>query len=35
MTEPGQRLNRAVAAFARQEFGTPVATIIGLTDILV
>jgi adenylate cyclase len=35
MTEPGQRLNRAVAAFARQEFGTPVATIIGLTDLLV
>jgi class 3 adenylate cyclase len=35
MTEPGQRLERAVAAFARQEFGAPVATIIGLTEIMI
>lgn len=35
MTEPDQRLERAVAAFARQEFGAPVATIIGLTEIMI
>jgi adenylate cyclase len=35
MTEPGQRLERALAAFARQEFGAPVATIIGLTEIMI
>jgi len=35
MREPGQRLERAVAAFARQEFGAPVATIIGLTELMI
>lgn len=35
MTESGQRLERALAAFARQEFGAPIATIIGLTEILI
>jgi adenylate cyclase len=35
MKEPGQRLERALAAFARQEFGAPVATIIGLTEIMI
>src|ERR1700716_2783777 len=35
MTEPGQRLERALAAFVRQEFGAPIATIIGLTEILI
>jgi adenylate cyclase len=33
-TEPEQRLERALAAFVRQEFGAPIATIIGLTEIL-
>ena len=35
MTEPSQRLERAVAAFVRQEFGAPIATITGLTEILI
>ena len=35
MTESGQRLERALAAFVRQEFGAPIATIIGLTEILI
>ena len=35
MTEPSQRLQRAVAAFVRQEFGAPIATITGLTEILI
>ena len=35
MTEPDQRLERALAAFVRQEFGAPIATIIGLTEILI
>jgi adenylate cyclase len=35
MTEPDQRLERALAAFAREEFGAPVATIIGLTEIMI
>src|SRR3954452_18650189 len=35
MMEPGQRLERALAAFAREEFGAPVATIIGLTEIMI
>ncbi|MFI5011880.1 MAG: adenylate/guanylate cyclase domain-containing protein [Hyphomicrobiales bacterium] len=33
-TEPEKRLERALAAFVRQEFGAPIATIIGLTEIL-
>jgi signal transduction histidine kinase len=33
--EPNQRLERALAAFVRQEFGAPIATIIGLTEILI
>jgi adenylate cyclase len=35
MTEPNQRLERALAAFVRQEFGAPIATITGLTEILI
>jgi adenylate cyclase len=35
VTEPDQRLERALAAFVRQEFGAPIATIIGLTEILI
>ena len=35
MTEPDQRLERALAAFVRQEFGAPIATIVGLTEILI
>jgi adenylate cyclase len=35
MTEPGQRLERAFAAFVRQEFGAPIAIIVGLTEILI
>ena len=35
MTEPSQRLERALAAFVRQEFGAPIATITGLTEILI
>src|SRR3569833_2822927 len=35
MKEPGQRLERALAAIARQEFRAPVATIIGLTEIMI
>lgn len=35
MTEPEQRLERALAAFVRQEFWAPIATIIGLTEILI
>jgi class 3 adenylate cyclase len=33
--EPNQRLERALAAFVRQDFGAPIATIIGLTEILI
>jgi signal transduction histidine kinase len=33
--EPNQRLERALAAFVRQEFGAPIATIIGLTEMLI
>src|SRR6202163_1892418 len=33
--EPNQRLERALAAFVRQEFGAPIATITGLTEILI
>src|SRR6202047_406143 len=35
VTEPDQRLERALAAFVRQDFGAPIATIIGLTEILI
>ena len=35
MSDPDQRLQRVIAAFVRQEFGAPVTTIIGLTDILI
>ncbi len=35
MTEPDQRLERALTAFVRQEFGAPIAAIIGLTEILI
>jgi len=33
--EPNQRLERALAAFVRQDFGAPIATITGLTEILI
>ena len=35
VTDPDQRLQRARAAFVRQEFGAPIATIMGLTEILI
>jgi len=35
VTEPDKRLERAFAAFVRQEFGAPIETIIGLTEILI
>ena len=35
MTEPSRRVERALAAFVRQEFGAPIATITGLTEILI
>jgi adenylate cyclase len=35
VSDPDQRLQRVIAAFVRQEFGAPVTTIIGLTDILI
>src|ERR1700737_4199678 len=35
VTEPDQRLEVALAAFVRQEFGAPIATIIGLTELLI
>jgi adenylate cyclase len=35
VTDPDQRLQRVIAALIRQEFGAPVATIIGLTEILI
>ena len=35
MTEQAQRLERVLAAFVRQEFGAPIATITGLTEILI
>jgi adenylate cyclase len=35
VTEPDQRLERALAAFVRQEFGAPIATIVGLTEIMI
>ena len=35
MIEPNQRLERALAAFVRQDFGAPIATITGLTEILI
>jgi len=35
VTEQAQRLERVLAAFVRQEFGAPIATITGLTEILI
>src|SRR6202165_2737980 len=35
ITESSERVQRAVAAFVRQEFGAPIATITGLTEILI
>jgi adenylate cyclase len=35
VTEPDKRLERAIAAFVRQEFRVPIETIIGLTEILI
>src|SRR6202047_4149139 len=35
VTEPNQRLERALAAFVRQDCGAPIATITGLTEILI
>ena len=35
MTDSDQRLQRLIAAFVRQEFGAPVTTIVGLTEILI
>ncbi len=35
MTDQDHRLQRVIAAFVRQEFGAPIATIIGLTEILI
>ncbi len=35
MTDPDQRLERARAAFLRQEFAAPIATILELTEILI
>ena len=35
MTDPDQRLQRVITAFVRQEFGAPITTIVGLTEILI
>jgi adenylate cyclase len=35
VTEPDKGLVRALAAFVRQEFGTPIDVIIGITEILI
>jgi adenylate cyclase len=35
VTDPDQRLQRVITAFARQEFGAPITTIVGLTEILI
>jgi adenylate cyclase len=35
VTDPAQRVERALTAFVRQEFGAPIATIMGLTEILI
>ena len=35
MTDPDQRLQRARTAFVRQEFATPIATILELAEILI
>src|SRR5207237_5575049 len=35
MTDSAQRVERALIAFVRQEFGAPIATILGLTEILI
>jgi class 3 adenylate cyclase len=35
LTDASQRVERALTAFVRQEFGAPIATIVGLTEILI
>jgi class 3 adenylate cyclase len=35
VTDPSQRVERALTAFVRQEFGAPIDTIMGLTEILI
>ena len=35
VTDSAQRVERALTAFVRQEFGAPIATIMGLTEILI
>ncbi len=35
VTDSTQRIERALTAFVRQEFGAPIATIMGLTEILI
>lgn len=35
VTDSAQRVERALTAFVRQEFGAPIATILGLTEILI
>jgi class 3 adenylate cyclase len=35
VTDSAQRVERAITAFVRQEFGAPIATIMGLTEILI
>ena len=35
VTDSAQRIERALTAFVRQEFGAPIATIMGLTEILI
>jgi len=35
VTDSPQRIERALTAFVRQEFGAPIATIMGLTEILI
>jgi len=34
-TGPNQRLQRVIAALVRQEFGAPIATIVGLSEIMI
>jgi len=35
VTDPNKRLQRVIAAFVRQEFGAPITTIVGVTEILI
>jgi adenylate cyclase len=35
VTDSARRIERALTAFVRQEFGAPIATIMGLTEILI